>query len=166
MQASDFTPLVVECCSEVLESMYFTTVLESSSNLGSPPATLPGHLAFGLRFQGEVHGSFGINLSPAMARVLAANFLGEEEETLTDVEVAEVAGELTNMLCGSIVSRVEGTSKFALSHPEPLIPSTALSDILTSTLETDSGSLHTWISIDPPQANFEVVAKELFQATH
>ena len=45
------------------------------------------------------------------------------------------------MLCGSVMSRVEGENKFVLSHPEPapsVIPS-ATEDILVSALETDSG---------------------------
>ena len=166
MQASDFIPLVSVCCAEVLESMYFTTVLEAFSHPGQNQAPKPDEIAFCLRFQGEVHGSFGISIDAAMARTLAANFLGEEEETLTDLEVAEVVGELTNMLCGSIVSRVEGTSKFALTHPEPFIHEAAELDILTTDFETDSGIVHTWIAIDPPLVALETVVRELLQAAH
>ncbi len=165
MQASDFIPLFSECCAEVLESMYFTTVLDSSSYTGQQAAPQPAELAFSLRFQGEVHGAFGLHLGAPMARTLAANFLGEEEDSLTDVEVAEVVGELTNMICGSIVSRVEGTTKFALSHPEPFTPGPAEPDILTSKLETDSGDLYTWISIDPPADNSDSTTNPLLQAT-
>ena len=166
MQASDFTPIVTECCAEVLESMYFASVLETSSHPGMNRAPQADEYAFSLRFQGDVHGSFGVSLGAAMARTLAANFLGEQEETLTDVEVAEVVGELTNMLCGSIVSRVEGTSKFALSHPEPFLHEPADLDILTTELETDSGSVFTWITIDAPLTSVESVVNEVLQAAH
>jgi CheY-specific phosphatase CheX len=166
MQASDLTNIVPECCAEVLESMYFTTVLEASSQCAQPPAPQAGQLAFGLRFRGDIHGSFGLSIDGPMALALAANFLGEEEEALTEVEVAEVVGELTNMFCGSIVSRIEGSTKFALSHPEPLIPEATGLDILTSTLETDGGTLHTWIAIDPAMASVDTVINDLLQAAH
>jgi CheY-specific phosphatase CheX len=166
MRASDFSPLVSVCCAEVLESMYFTTVLEASSHPGQNRATKDDEVAYWLRFQGEVHGSFGLSLDTAMARMLAANFLGEQEEALTEVEVAEVVGELTNMLCGSIVSRLEGTSKFALTHPEPFIHKPADLDILTTDFETDNGMVHTWLTIDPPLTNVETVVNELLQAAH
>jgi len=166
MQASDLITVVPECCAEVLESMYFTSVLEASSHFTPLPVSQADLLAFGLRFRGVVHGSFGLSIGAAMARSLAANFLGEEEDTLSEVEVAEVVGELTNMLCGSIVSRIEGTTKFALSHPEPLVREPESLDILTSKLETDSGILQVWIAIDPPLASLDNVVDESLQAAH
>jgi CheY-specific phosphatase CheX len=171
MQASDFTPLVNEYCAEVLDSMYFTTVLEISHPPDQQPAPAPDALAFSLRFQGDVHGTFGISLSLSMARTLASNFLGEEERDLTEAEVAEVVGELTNMLCGSILSRVIGTSKFALSHPQPFLPAypapaTPSCDMLTSDLETDSGILQTWVTVDHPFASRENSDTEILQAAH
>jgi CheY-specific phosphatase CheX len=164
MQASDLTTIVNECCADVLDSMYFTTILEASSESAQPPAPEPGELCFALRFQGQIHGSFGVSLGTPMARSLAANFLGEDEDALTDPELAEVAGELTNMLCGSIVSRIEGPTKFALSHPEPFEVASTELNILTSKLETDNGILHTWIAIDPPLSSIDLVVDELIQA--
>jgi hypothetical protein len=77
------------------------------------------------------------------------NFLGEEEE-LTKEEVAQVVGELANMLCGSVVSKIKGRSKFVLSHPEELkaMPSLAAEDALVSLLATDSGVLTTWVVVE------------------
>jgi CheY-specific phosphatase CheX len=164
MLASDLTTIVNECCTDVLDSMYFTTVLDSSSESTPPPAPQPGEISFALRFQGQIHGSFGLTLGTPMARSLAANFLGEEEDALTDAELAEVAGELTNMLCGSIVSRIEGPTKFALSHPEPSGTVPAEPNILTSKLDTDNGILHTWIAIDPPVTSIDLVVDQLMQA--
>jgi CheY-specific phosphatase CheX len=164
MQASDFTPLVVECCSEVLDSMYFTTVLDASSSVGHPSAPQADELAFSLRFRGEVHGTFGVLIGVSMARMLAANFLGEEEEALTEIEIAEVVGELANMLCGSIVSRVEGKSKFALSHPEPFMAAPTDLESLFSRFETDNGMIHTWIAIDADC--LDAAADQTVEAVH
>jgi CheY-specific phosphatase CheX len=132
--------------------------------VGRRPEARAGDLAFSLRFRGDVHGTFGLIVGVPMARAVAANFLGEEEETLSGKEVAEVVGELTNMLCGSIVSRIEGTSKFALSHPEPFAGVLADLEILSSNLETDSGILQTWIALDPPFASLDRGVDEWMQA--
>ena len=166
MKASDFMPLVLACCAEVLESMYFTTVLETSSRPPQQPDPTWDGLSFSLHFQGDVHGHFGMRMESTMARTIAANFLGEQEESLTGDEIAEVAGELTNMLCGSIVSRVEGRSKFALSHPEPFFTHAATPEIYTCALETDNGVLEAWISIDPPDSCLDDHANRTLQAAH
>jgi CheY-specific phosphatase CheX len=153
MQASDFSPLVDSCCAEVLESMYFTSVTEIVHQPACMPVPGEPGYAFTLRFAGDLHGTFGLHLDAANGRTLAANFLGEEEDSLTPQEVAEVVGELGNMLCGSVVSRIEGPSKFALTHPEPSAPNSApsshSSETLITTLVTDSGPILIWIALDP-----------------
>ena len=172
MQASDFKTLVAECCGEVLDAMYFTTVLETSSHQGAQAIAAGDALAFTLRYEGDVQGIFGVSLDPAMARTLASNFLGEEEGALTLVEIAEVIGELTNMLCGSVVSQVKGSRKFALSHPEPLAADKrdwyglGGNDVLFTALETDSGRLQTWITIDLPTPEPASSVSENLQETH
>jgi len=152
MLASDFTPLVAECCAEVLDAMYFTTVLETTHESGCESIRPNNGYSFCLRFQGDIHGTFGLDIGASMARTLASNFLGEDEESITQADLEEVVGELANMLCGSIVSRVEGTSKFVLSHPEPVTllngPNNPAQDVLVSILATDNGELQTWIVVD------------------
>jgi hypothetical protein len=59
-----------------------------------------------------------VGLSAASARLLAAGFLGEDEEALTASQPGEVVCELANMLCGSFVSGLEGEEKFELGSPE------------------------------------------------
>ena len=159
MKASEFSTLVPDCCSDVLDSMYFTTVLETShpgpSDGPDAPAFSPSEFAFTLRFEGEIRGSFGLHLAENTARTLAANFLGEDDSTLTPQDVSEVVGELTNMLCGSVVSRIEGRSKFALSHPEPVfaLPTLTAQDSLISLLHTDDGVITTWVIVEETRGN-------------
>jgi CheY-specific phosphatase CheX len=151
MHPSDFSPLIESCCADVLDSMYFTSVVDVRHELDAQVAP-PAGLAFSLHFEGDVHGIFGLSLDTAAARTLAANFLGEEETTLTPEEIAEVIGELANMLCGSVVSRLEGTSKFVLTHPEPFAHAGAPPDgspMLVSTLNTDIGPVQVWVALDP-----------------
>jgi CheY-specific phosphatase CheX len=137
--------------------MYFTTVLETSHPTALEAPATPAQsgisssdYAYTLRFEGGVRGSFGLHLAENTARTLAANFLGEDDSTLTPQEISEVVGELTNMLCGSVVSRIEGRSKFALSHPESILalPALTTADSLISLLHTDEGVITTWVIVD------------------
>ena len=95
-------------------------------------------------------GHFGLYLEQVTARSLAANFLGVEEAEVSSDEIGEVAGELANMLCGSIVSRVEGEHKFVLSHPEraDTLPFKDLGDVFILSLI----HISTPISVVCPQA--------------
>jgi len=152
MKAYEFASLLPECCSEVLDAMYFTTLLDSASLEQAPEAlSIPCiQLAFKLRFVGSLSGRFSICLEEATARHLAANFLGEESDSLSSIEVVEVASELANMLCGSVMSRIEGEHKFVLSHPEATspVPLTGNEEAFSSRLETDNGAIMVWIVIE------------------
>jgi CheY-specific phosphatase CheX len=152
MKASEFAGLIPECCSEVLDAMYFATML-GSERVEDMPTDSPGApaaLAFSLKFAGDVSGHFGLYLEQVTARSLAANFLGVEEAEVSSDEIGEVAGELANMLCGSIVSRVEGEHKFVLSHPEraDTLPFKDLGDVFILRLDMDSGAITVWISVE------------------
>jgi CheY-specific phosphatase CheX len=151
MRASDLAGLIPECCSEVLDAMYFTTLL-GSVPLDTVPECLPdadATHAFSLSFVGDISGRFGLHLEQPTARTLAANFLGEADAGVSSAEVSEVVGELANMLCGSLMSRVEGEHSFALSHPESgLLARSDDCDLIVSLLETDSGIITIWILIE------------------
>jgi hypothetical protein len=157
MKASEFAELVPSCGNEVLDSMYFTTVLETThpkelaeAGEGEQIAVGDEEYAFSLSFKGDVCGRFGLHLGAATGRGLAANFLGEEESDLSASDVGEVAGELANMLCGAVVSKVEGRSKFVLSHPEAmqLLPRLGQLDALVSRFDTDGGTITTWVVVE------------------
>lgn len=154
MKASDFFNLVPDCCSEVLDAMYFTTVNgvltpEMLAEMDIAPTT-DKPVAFNLRYSGDISGSFGLSLEQVTAKSLAANFLGEEVEDISTKEVQEVVGELANMLCGSVMSRVEGENKFVLSHPEAVHsqPDSSVDDVLVSKLDTDGGVITVWVVVE------------------
>jgi hypothetical protein len=111
---------------EVLETMCFATVLASSEGTGPPPAPEDGApaaapaitLSAELNFHGGIPGRFRLRLPLNLARGIAAGFLGRDETEVSDTQAREVAGELANMICGSVLSRLEGEATFNLSHPE------------------------------------------------
>jgi CheY-specific phosphatase CheX len=104
---------------EVLETMFFTTVLASSEGIapregdgGAPEITVA------LRFHGNPSGGFRVSVPLKLARVVGAGFLGREEAEVTDSQVGEVVCELANMICGSVLSRLESETTFQITQPE------------------------------------------------
>ena len=96
--------------------------------LGESPLPEPGtpvrasEIAVRLTFHGEPAGSLTLHLSSAAASPIAADFLGADEESVTGQQTAEVVCELANMICGSVLSRVESAAPFHLSAPQ-IVPS-------------------------------------------
>ena len=83
---------------------------------GGEPAdgsVITAHLAF----RGDPSGSLTLRIGALGARAIAADFLGAEETDLSDREVGEVVCELANMICGSVLSRVESAATFRLATP-------------------------------------------------
>ncbi len=97
----------------VLETMFFSTLL-GPAEPDTGTAVLEAHVSF----HGRPSGSLAVCLSEPSARLLASGFLGEDEEVLTDSQPGEIVCELTNMLCGSLVSKLESEQSFALGSPE------------------------------------------------
>ena len=108
---------------QVLETMVFMTVLSHSETV--PEQALP--VCACLEFRGEPSGSFGVNLSEGAARVITANFLGDEPEAVSPAQIAEVICELSNMICGAILTRIHGDNLFELTSPELQNPERAVS---------------------------------------
>lgn len=99
---------------QVLETMFFMTVVSHSES--APEVALP--VCAHLEFRGEPSGSFGVNLSEPAARVLAANFLGDEPEAVSAEQIKDVICELANILCGAAVTRIHGDNLFELTSPD------------------------------------------------
>ena len=108
--------LISDAVDAVLETMFFSAVLGPAE-----PETgceiREAHVAF----RGRLSGTLGVRLSETSAQLMAAGFLGEDEESLTDTQPDQVVCELANMLCGSLLSKVESEESFDLAPPE-LVP--------------------------------------------
>jgi CheY-specific phosphatase CheX len=111
MPAIDLKEILLEATNEVLEVMFFTGVEDQNALDDSVPK-----VAAELGFHGQPSGRFGVNVSLEAGKQIAANFLGLDEAT--DSQAAEVVCELSNMLCGSVLSRIEAGARFELLHPE------------------------------------------------
>ncbi len=146
MRRNELESVLVETAGAVLESMFFTTIHDSSD---WPNETATPQISARLNFHGETSGSFGVRTPVETGRAITSNFLGIGAESITEAQIGEVVCELANMLCGSALSRLEGYSRFDLSHPELDPPGTLCPAEVTSSrlLQIDEGNLAVWLSI-------------------
>lgn len=114
MPDQDMQHLVATAVHDVLETMFFCEALDRCE-----PETGVAQLEARVAFSGAKSGTIDIQISEPSARDLAASFLGESE--VSNIQVAQVICELANMLCGSIVSKIEAPGCFDLGAPELLI---------------------------------------------
>ncbi len=87
--------------------------VSTGENGGAPACTAE------LRFHGNPSGGFRVRVPWKLARVVGAGFLGREETEVSDSQAEEVVCELANMICGSVLSRLESKATFQITHPEP-----------------------------------------------
>jgi CheY-specific phosphatase CheX len=113
MLEQNFDQLLSETVETVLETMFFATPM-GPAEAETGAAVLEACVGF----HGRPSGGLCVCLSAVSARILAAGFLGEDEESLTDSQPGEVVCELANMLCGSLVSKLESEESFDLTSPE------------------------------------------------
>ncbi len=115
MNGNDCSVWLENAVPVVLESMCFLTVVGEPEE--ASPLAEPSWVNGSLHFQGDFSGSFGIGAPARTARVLAANFLGEEEEDVTDEQIDEVMREVSNIACGAVLANAKHERPFDLSSP-------------------------------------------------
>jgi CheY-specific phosphatase CheX len=147
MASNELQQILSESATEVLESMFFTSPLESSAFCDGPTEN---SIAAGLFFRGTPPGRFGICASMDAARSLAASFLGEDLESMGEQQCGEVICELANMVCGSVLSRLEKDVLFELTQPKIGEPYSSRPEgaSVSLTLELEEGSLLAWILVE------------------
>lgn len=115
---------------EVLEKMFFVETLGEAGDAAEDRHA--SDIAVALTFQGELSGSFFLRLNFEAARQIAADFLGIDEAEVSDVQTSDVVRELANMICGSVLSRVESASVFQLGAPRIAPPSDEIAGSLSN----------------------------------
>lgn len=117
MPETEFDRALRASVEEVLEKMFFVQPIEEPPQ---SPGTASGEVAVRLTFEGSPSGTLTLWVSDSAARQIAADFLGADGGGLSSGQIGEVVCELANMICGSVLSRVESTSTFRLAKPEIL----------------------------------------------
>jgi len=147
MVSSELGQVLSDSAAEVLESMFFTTLMEDSETGENPPGR---RISARLSFHGNAPGCFGVRIPLETARKMTASFLGLEEDAVTESQIGEVVCELANMLCGSVLSRLEKETRFELSQPEIEPPEALCPADATAyrALRLEEGSLALWLQLE------------------
>ncbi len=101
---------------EVLETMFFT----EAEPVACDHAWLTAAPCARIRFEGSHLGEMLLGVSNEAVNPIGASFLGLDPEELTDTQRGQVVQELSNILCGAMLSRLWPESKLALGSPELL----------------------------------------------
>jgi hypothetical protein len=131
---------------ETLDAMFFTSCLGAAAaeRAGEP------ELAAQVAVEGRTRGRLTLRMAAPAARSIAANFLGEEEDAVTERQVGDVLCELANMICGFVLSRVEGAEEFRLGAPRMLEPGGFEwpRGAIAHAVETGAGALEAVLEMD------------------
>jgi Chemotaxis phosphatase CheX len=146
MQTTEYEASLEGAAMEVLESMFFMTV---TGSLELPVGLEGDWVRVKLHFDGHRSGDFGVCAPYATARMIAGNFLADDESDVS--QIREVFGELSNMICGTFLMRLDGDSAHDLSHPEcDLTPIQLQGSTASKNLQLDEGSLCIWTNLEAP----------------
>jgi CheY-specific phosphatase CheX len=116
MIAEQMASKLRHAASTVLEMMFMAPVLADQE---FPPAGVVNPILVGLKFEGEVRGTFALAVAAQTAQKLALSFMGmDPSERLERQAVIEVLGELANMLCGHVLGQLQYHDTFRLSSPK------------------------------------------------
>jgi hypothetical protein len=75
-------------------------------------------LVAAVAFTGPFEASVRLSLPQALATDLAGAFCGLPPESLDEPQIADFAGELTNMMCGLWLTQTHRAERFALASPQ------------------------------------------------
>lgn len=103
-----------EAVLEVLDLMFFEVPLEDDS---ASPFHEPDALIARARFDGSIEGWLCVAISQSCAGPLAAAFLGIEEDEAGEEERRSLLIELTNIVCGATLSRLEPCGRLHIHQP-------------------------------------------------
>jgi len=119
--APDFDQVVASVSAGVLETMFFEEAVETACQ----HAWIESALSVKVQFNGSHRGEFLMSVSAGAAQCIACGFLGIDPEELLEGQCGQVLLELTNILCGAVMSRLFPESSLNLDPPEA-VPSGAV----------------------------------------
>lgn len=150
--AKSWNGIFYESAQEVLETMFFSSVFGPADPLFSNTSDNREQIITAeLRFSGHPSGRVQVTLTEAAARSIAGNFLGEDfPERISRNDVEQVVGELANMVCGTVLSKMDAQAVFSLSHPEvkPIEVPTVQNTSVVASFELADGVMTSQIFFD------------------
>jgi len=127
---------LTRCTGRVLETMCYSDPLPITGLEEGQPL-----IHAELRFHGTYSGVFHLDITEDAGRSLATTFLGADDD-VPRPEMASVICELTNMICGSMLSTLDGQADIHLDAPELVeSPPSRSEDALSKAFEIDCGQM-------------------------
>lgn len=111
-----FGTALLEGAKEIFETMIFIDIEESTEL----EQKVEGDALLGsITFKGDIEGCLTICCNVTCARIIAANMIGmDPSEEISEEEVCDAIGEVTNMVMGSVKSRIQdNTGELQVSIP-------------------------------------------------
>jgi CheY-specific phosphatase CheX len=142
---------LTECTEQVLEQMFFAQPVKEPVSPDSSRAGDSSHISVDVGFIGEPSGRLVLCISKPAARSIAADFLAEDEAVLSEKEVGEVICELANIICGSVLTRVESRTSFRLGSPRILfqVPEPQIRPAAVRSLDLWNGNITIAMTTEP-----------------
>jgi CheY-specific phosphatase CheX len=113
-QQSPMDQVLQHVAAEVLETMFFTEAELADCDHGWLDAAASARVGF----EGSHLGEMLFGVSAEAVDPIAAAFLGLDPAELAEAQRGQVIQELTNILCGAMVSHLWPESRLALGSPE------------------------------------------------
>lgn len=101
---------------EVLETMFY--LFPESLEEGEMVSSRGPYLRSWVAIAGPQSIRIGLLVPQSLARKMTANFLGTGEEEIYQPEMEDVLKEITNMMAGAFLSKMEASPAFKLQTPE------------------------------------------------
>lgn len=141
----EFATVVARVAAEVLATMFF----EEAQPIGCEHDWLQTSVSARVDFGGSHRGEFLLSVSPATSRSIASGFLGLDQEEMTESQPVDVILELSNILCGALLSALWPESNLSLGSPELSGPGTAPEEALHACFALPAGMAAVWIRWSP-----------------
>lgn len=113
-EALSLSDALMQATASVLEDMCFTALVDSA-----PTAPIPDALSAEVTFEGDARGSVRVQLTSDAAVAVASGFLGDDVAAVAEPSVTMVMLEVTNMICGRMLSLHAPSGSFSLGVPRP-----------------------------------------------
>lgn len=117
MTKTEIEHALAECAAQVLERMFFVCIHRENEPTASE---VDSEWICEVGFAGEPSGHLGLGIGRKAASLIAADFLGEDQASLSGLQIGQVVCELANMVCGAVLSRIESGTTFRLDSPRLL----------------------------------------------
>ncbi len=149
MHEADIVTVLAEAVEEVLEKMFFARALADPSPVQNQSGS---GLGARVAFEGMRAGTLTLRIDAAAARSIAADFLGEDDDMVSGRQIKDVICELTNIVCGSVLSRLDTTADFRLEDPVLVTPGAASEERCkpAEAISLDKGSLSVVLKLETP----------------